>query len=309
MTKVKFTVSSNDNIHTLAGVLYLPKGKAKGFFHIVHGMTEHIGRYDRFMRDMAEEGYICFGYDNLGHGYTAKNERDLGYIAKSKGDDLLCRDVKTFADAVISKYSTEYGNLPYYLMGHSMGSFITRLTVEKYIKPYKYIIMGTGGKNSAAGAGLLVIALIKLFKGERHISPLVDKLAFGKYNERFGGGSDADPSPWLTNDEAERKKYYADSFCTFKFTLSAMGDLIRMNKNSNRSAWYKNIAKDMPILLLSGDMDPVGNYGKGVKQVCDNLIKNGCDARCVLYKNARHEILNDSTYSNVKKDILDFFND
>ncbi len=306
--KKEYQVRSSDGIHTLSGVVYLPEGVAKGFFQIVHGMTEHIGRYDRLMQDLSAQGYICFGYDHLGHGNTARDDSELGFIAHKGGDDLMARDVKAFSNAVIAEYAPKYeAKLPYFLMGHSMGSFVTRMAVEKYVKPDKYIIMGTGGKNGAAGAGLALIALIKLFKGERHISPFIDKMAFGSYNKRFGGGSETDPSPWLTRDEEARKKYYADRFCTFKFTVSAMGDLIRVMKNANRSAWYQNLPHDCPILLLSGDNDPVGNYGKGVRQVYEGLLKQGIDAKCILYPDARHEILNDSTYEEVKNDILAFF--
>ncbi len=299
--KTEFRVSSSDGIHTLAGVVYLPAGEARGYFHIVHGMTEHIARYDRLMTAMAEAGYITFGYDHLGHGRTARDESELGYIAPKGGDELLCRDVKVFSDAIMATY----GPLPYYLMGHSMGSFVTRLAVEKYVKPERYIIMGTGGRNPAAGAGLALIALLKLFRGDRHISPLIYRLAFGSYNKRFGGGSDADPSPWLTRDDAEREKYYQDPFCTFKFTLSAMGDLIRLMKNANRGAWYRSMP-EIPMLLLSGEEDPVGSYGRGVRQVCDGLRKRGHTVHCILYPGARHEILNDTTYEETLADILAF---
>lgn len=302
--KKEFSVLSSDGVHTLRGVVYEPQGEARGFFHIVHGMTEHIARYDRIMEDMAAEGYICFGYDHLGHGYTARDESELGYIAKKGGYDLLCRDVKVFSDAVIAAYNGQA--LPYYLMGHSMGSFITRLAAEKYVKPQKYIIMGTGGRNPLAGAGLAVIGVIKAVKGDHHISDLVQNLAFGSYNDRFGGGTPEDPSPWLTRDTAVREKYYADPFCTFRFTVSAMGDLIRLNKLSNRKGWYEKMPRELPILLLSGSMDPVGDYGKGVTQVCEDLQKTGHNARCILYPDARHEILNDDTYEQVRSDILAF---
>jgi alpha-beta hydrolase superfamily lysophospholipase len=287
-------------------VVYLPDGEPKGLLHIVHGMTEHIGRYDKFMSEMAEQGYICFGYDNLGHGYTADEKGDFGYIAKKGGHDLLAKDVKVFSDVVKSQYGVSGKALPYYLMGHSMGSFITRYAVTKYVKPDKYIIMGTGGKNSASGLGLAVIAMIKLFRGGGHVSPFVDKLAFGSYNKRFGGGKADDSSPWLTNDKAEREKYYADRFCTFKFTLSAMGDLIRLNKITNTNKWYKGVPKNLPILIVSGDNDPVGNYGKGILFVAEKLKKNGKNVKHNLYKGARHEILNDFTYDDVKNDIIKF---
>ncbi len=307
MEKKQFSVRSSDNIHDLQGVVYLPKGKAKGFLHIVHGMTEHIGRYDRFMSEMTEEGYICFGYDHLGHGYTAANDGELGYIAKKEGDDLLARDVKVFSDAVISAYKSEDGEiLPYYLLGHSMGSFVTRVAVSEYLTPDKYVIMGTAGKNSAADAGLALIAIVKLFCSDHHFSPLIDNIAFGSYNKRFGGGTADDPSPWLTSDEEVRKRYYADKFCTFKFTVSAMGDLIRLIKRSNSKRWYEKMPKTLPILLVSGEEDPVGNYGKGVKEVHEGLLKCGCNAQCIIYPKARHEILNDFTYEKVKEDVLLF---
>ncbi len=308
MKKVEFGVLSSDKVHTLSGVVYLPECEPKGFFHVVHGMTEHIGRYDRFMTDMAEEGYICFGYDNLGHGNTANDKSELGYIAKKDGHELLARDVKLFSDEVRGKYEDGEKKLPYYLMGHSMGSFITRLALEKYVKPAKYIIMGTGGRNPAAGVGLALISLIKLFYGDRHISKFVDKLAFGSYNKRFGGGTKDNPSPWLTSDISIREKYFVDSFCSFKFTISAMGDLIRLNKITNRGAWFKNIPKDIPILLVSGENDPVGDYGKGIVQVHKGLKKQGVDAKYILYPDGRHEILNDTTYEQTKNDILSFIN-
>ncbi|MBR3878948.1 MAG: alpha/beta hydrolase [Clostridia bacterium] len=301
VTVKKISVPSSDGIHNLVGVVYLPDSQIKGIYHIVHGMTEHIGRYKRIMTDLADKGYICVGYDNLGHGYTAKDKSELGYIADNDGWDLLSRDVALFAAAVKKEYGED---LPYYLMGHSMGSFIVRLSAERYFVPDKLIIMGTGGPNPAAGAGLTVIALIKLLYGRRHISKLVDKLAFGSYNKKFTDTSQK--GSWLTTDLEVRKKYWEDDFCTFKFTVSAMGDLIKLMKNSNRNAWFKNVSSSLPILLLSGENDPVGNYGEGISYVTQKLKRNGKNAECVLYKGARHEILNDFTYTEVLNDIVKF---
>ncbi len=304
IVKNQFTVLSSDQVHKLSGVVFLPEGERKGFFHIVHGMTEHIGRYEKFMRDMAANGYVCFGYDNLGHGNTANDDSELGYIAKKDGWELLIKDVKTYSDAVFAEYVR--GELPYILMGHSMGSFIVRLAAAKCVKPDKLVIMGTGGSNPAADAGLAVIAATKAIFGEKHFSKLVDNLAFGSYNKRFGGGSKDDPKPWLTNDAEVRKQYYSDKYCSFNFTVSAMGDLIKLTKYSNSDDWYESIPADLPVLLVAGEDDPVGNYGKGVLEVCDKLKKAGVSAECVLYKGARHEILNDFTYEDVKSDILKF---
>jgi len=306
IVKREYKILSSDGIHKLAGVVYLPEGEVRGFFHIVHGMTEHITRYDRIMTDLSSVGYICFGYDNLGHGKTVNDNSELGYIAKKDGFDLLCRDVKVFSDAVMSEYKETYGELPYILMGHSMGSFIVRLATEKYVKPDRLIVMGTGGANPAAGAGIALIGLIKLFKGDRHISTFIDNIAFGSYNNKFKNDADANPKSWLTTNQEIRNKYLEDGYCTFKFTVSAMADLMRLLKDSNRAAWFKNMPTDLPVLLVSGEDDPVGNYGKGVLEVEEKLKKQGKSARAIIYKGARHEILNDFTYEDVKKDIIGF---
>ncbi len=298
----KIGVPSSDGIHTLAGVLYIPCGDIKGIFHIVHGMTEHIGRYSRIMSEIAEEGYLCIGYDNLGHGYTAQDISELGFIAPKKGWELLAKDVKIFSDTIREEYGNE---LPYYLMGHSMGSFIVRLASERFVSPDKLIVMGTGGPNPAANMGLAVIATIKLFRGQKYISKLVDDLAFGSYNKRFTD-NDENNLAWLSVDKEVRRRYRADGFCTFKFTVSAMGDLIRLIKYTNKSAWFKNIPNNLPILLVSGEDDPVGDYGKGVECVSQRLKKVGKNVKHILYKGARHEILNDFTYNDVKSDILNF---
>jgi alpha-beta hydrolase superfamily lysophospholipase len=148
--------------------------------------------------------------------------------------------------------------------------------------------------------------MIKRLKGERHISTLIDNIAFGSYNKRFGGDDPADPKLWLTNDAEIRKIYYADTYCMFKFSVSAMGDLIALIKHTNSKKWFENISDKLPILLVSGIDDPVGDYGKGVKKVEKSLKARGKNVTLKLYEGARHEILNDFTYESVRNDILKF---
>ncbi len=293
-------VMSSDKKHMLYGRVYLPDEKATAFFHVVHGMTEHIKRYDFLMRKMAENGYICFGYDHLGHGESVDSSDELGFIAHENGWDYLCLDVKVFSDAVRKEYG---GNLPYYLMGHSMGSFIVRSTIEKYVSADKLIIMGTGGYNPFSGIGLFATRIVKKICGEKYISKTIDKMAFGSFNSHFEGDNEY---CWLTKDENMQKLYAADPLCTFKFSVSAMEDLIKLNRFCNRSAWFKNIPKNMPILMLSGKDDPVGDYGRGVGKVYERLIKNGANVRIKLYENCRHEILNDTCRAEVVRDIKSF---
>lgn len=305
--KQEFRVLSTDGIHNLASVAFLPEGQPVGFFQVVHGMTEYIGRYERFMTEMAERGWICFGHDHLGHGYTVNDASELGFIAHEGGADLLQRDVGRVAEAVIKHYTPVGKQLPYVLMGHSMGSFVVRLATEKrYVSPNRLIVMGTGGPNPVAGIGLVLIKIIKALRGERHISKLLDNVAFGSYNDAWGGGTEIDTDPWLTSLQSVRMRYYNDPLCTFQFTASAMGDLVTLTKEANRKEWFTNMPKDIPVLLVAGQMDPVGDFSEGVMKVHEGLIKAGVRSEAKIYENARHEILNDISYNDVVRDILAF---
>ena len=294
-------VMSSDKKHMLKGKLYIPEGKAKGLFHVVHGMTEYIGRYDGFMRALAEEGYITFGYDHLGHGMTAADDSELGFIAHKDGWERLVDDVFVFGNSIKKAMGDD---LPFILMGHSMGSFIVRLCAVKYNHYDKLIIMGTGGPNPAAGAGIAVTSLLKKLKGERGYSGLVYNMAFGTYNQRFK--DENDQYAWLSIDKGNRDRYRADKYCTFLFTISAMQDLIRLNKGSNEKAWFASLDKAKPVLLTSGSEDPVGEYGKGVRKVYDLLKAQGVNVALKLYDGYRHEILNDGCRDQVIADIKSF---
>ena len=302
-TVKEFTTASTDNIHTLKGKIYLPQGEIKGHFHIVHGMTEYIDRYEWFMQKIAQVGYLCYGFDNLGHGYTANSDSELGFIASNDGYKLLVEDVIKFHNAVNEEYKSDN----YILMGHSMGSFIVRLAAEKYgdiIK--KLIVCGTGGPMAIAPVGLALVMLIKKIYGEKHCSAFLDKLIFGAYNIGFEGISKYD---WLTKDRAIIEKYAKDKFCTFKFTASALEDLLKLTILSNRERWFTNLRKDLPMLLVSGDKDPVGNKGRGVKKVFKKLLASEIkDVNMYLYPDCRHEILNDSCKTEVFSDIIEFIN-
>ncbi len=299
--KTVLSVPSSDGRHTLAGVAFVPD-EPIGILHVVHGMAEHIGRYEGFMRSMAESGFIACGYDNLGHGKTA-GEGEFGFIAEKNGFDFLARDVAAFSE----KVKSDFPGLPYNLMGHSMGSFIVRLACERSVKPERLIVMGTGGKNPLAGVGLALIGLESRIFGKRHVSAFVDRMTFGSYNRTFEKIGERDELSWLTKDSAEREKYRCDPACGFKFTLGAMGDLVTLNRLVNRGEWFRAMGEaKVPILLLSGEDDPVGGYGSGVRQVYAGLKEAGVAVEMKLYPGGRHEILNDDVRGDVAEVIRGF---
>ena len=304
MAYIEKKVLSSDGYHRLAGRVFLPKGEIRGIFQVAHGMTEHLGRYERFMERLAEEGYLACGYDHIGHGNTATSEEELGYFAKKNGWRLLCRDIATFAEAIRNEYGK---NLPYILMGHSMGSFIARLAARHYCRPDALIVMGTAGPNPASGMGIALSSALCALSGERKRAGFLRSLAFGSYNKRFADENDS--KSWLTKDEEIRRIYKEDAFCNFYFTNSGMRDLMTLLHKSNSTDWFTKIDKSLPILLVSGADDPVGGFGKGVKAVYNKLKSAGANVTLKLYKECRHEILNDTCRDEVITDILVFIKD
>lgn len=300
--EVQFTeVPSSDGIHTLKGVIYRPEGNARGLLHVVHGMTEHIGRYNAFMQKTAEAGYFTFGYDHLGHGKTARNQTELGYFAEKDGWKILAADVARFRTAMEKRFGA---SLPYYLLGHSMGSFVVRCSCALYRMPDKLIIMGTGGPHAATAPGIAFLKALKASHGGKYVSEQVRQMTFGNYNDRFA--EEKDNNAWLTKDKAVREAYSHDPLCDFTFTVSAMEDLLHLNAFANSNRFFHAMAGKTPVLLVSGADDPVGNYGRGVEKVYQKLCRAGADARLKLYGNCRHEILNDTCRAEVTADILAF---
>lgn len=295
-------VPSTDGIHTLRGLVYVPE-HPKGILQISHGMVEHIARYDAFMTFIAENGYIVCGNDHLGHGKTANDASELGFIAEKDGHLLLCEDIYAFGQAI----RKDYPGLKHILMGHSMGSFIVRNTVVTHPDACDaLIIMGTGGPNPISGIGIALTVIIQKLFGAKHISKLIHFAAFGSYNKRIGKGN---PMAWLSRDPEELRKHDEDPFCMFPFTVCAMGDLIRLQDIANRKEWFANIRKNLSILIVSGGEDPVGNYGKGVETVYRSLIAEGVtDVIRKVYPDMRHEILNEFDRETVFRDILSFLN-
>ena len=296
ISNVRFT--SADGKSRVHGWVYAPQGEIVGLLQITHGMCEYIGRYRWFMEAMAEQGFVVFGHDHIGHGDSSQPE-EYGFFGEKDGWKHLVADVQKMSLIVREKYP----NLPLYLFGHSMGSFVARLYLQKYGNEIDgAILSGTCGPNPMAKAGITAASAVIKLKGPLHRCGILRKMAFSGYNSKYK--PQRTTHDWLTRDEAVVDTYLNDPKCNFCFTACGFRDLFTMVSKCNSREWFASLPKDLPILLISGDMDPVGGYGKGIEKVVENLLMNGMgDVSLCLYPEARHELLNESNKEEVLADV------
>lgn len=272
----------------------------KGIIQIIHGMQEHINRYNEFAEFLAEKGYIVYGHDQLGHG-NSKTDKDEGFFDKKDGYLRLVDDVHILQKQI----RQEYPSLPYIMLGHSMGSLILRIYLTIYDDNIdKAILMGTSGREKNLRSGLILAKLIKIFRGEKYKSKKLYELVQGSFNKQFKNANNN--LEWITSNIEKQGEYKNDSKCGIRFTTSAYVDLLKMNIYLNIK---DNIAKtkNIPLLFISGDYDPVGENGEGIYRVYNKLRKEGKTQVYVkLYRDARHEILNEPVKLDVYYYIIDW---
>ena len=248
--------------------------KYRGVVQLVHGMTEHIGEYEEFAKMIADNGYIVVGHDQLGHGKTAKSENELGYFGDKDGWGKLVSDVHILQNMI----SKEYPKLPYFIFAHSMGSLVVRTYLTKYKDNLAGVILsGTSGQKLRLLLGQILTKIIMMFKGEYYRSELLEYLVTGSFNDKY--------NPNHIKEECN------DPRCGFNFTTNGYLNLL---KGTYYLSKQKNINKtiDIPILLISGDKDPVGEMSKGVIRVANMLQKAGLkDVKLRLFKDEGHEVV------------------
>lgn len=305
-TKKTYSFPSTSGLCDIFAWGYFPDDSVsvKGVIQIAHGMAEHHERYEDFIHYLNENGYAVFINDHLGHGKSVANDEELGFFGKHAGYIHLVEDMKELTD--IAK--RECPELPFILFGHSMGSMLARLYTERYGSELQAAIYcGTAGSNPAAQPGIAIVKAIKSLKGDHFRSKFIDKLAFGSYNKKIK--PQRTPFDWLTSDDAVVDQYIADPYCGFLFTTCGYQDLMELIVVINRADWYTAVPENLPIYLVAGDADPVGNYGKGIKEVYQGLIDSKHnDVVMKLFTGDRHEILNEKNKKEVYKSILDWIN-
>ncbi len=273
-----------------------------GIIQLAHGMCEYVQRYDAWARRFCEAGYIFCGNDHLGHGHTALDAEELGFTAARGGADYLVEDLHTMTALV----RNEYPELPLVLYGHSMGSFAARVYLTRYGDDVDVaIISGTAGAGQPTGLAKGLTHMIAATKGDHHRSRFLTSLAFGSYNKKF---KEEDSShSWLTREPEVRAAYGKDALSRFVFTAAGYDTLFTLLGEVSKRDWAEKVPKTLPVMLLSGDMDPVGNYGKGVRQVYDRMTRAGCEHVVLkLYEGGRHEMHNETNRDEVFGDIMTF---
>lgn len=306
ITTDKITYPSCDGINTVFGFAVYPENP-KIILQIAHGIAEHSARYFEFAKALAQRGIAVFAEDHLGHGETANAKEKLGWFAKENGWQKVITDILTLKQIAKEKFP----NTPYVLMGHSMGSFLARhIAILKSNEIDALVLSGTGNQSPP------VIALGKVaakFEGLRlgsanKGSELINSLAFSAYNKKFAPNKT--PYDWLSNDLAEVEKYVLDEKCGFLPTPSIFYDMLTGLSVIGKKCEVKKVKKDLPILIFSGDKDPVGAMGKGVKTVYELYKKAGLEKVTLkLYEGGRHELLNDSYKDEVITDLLNWLDE
>lgn len=300
----EITYLSADKKSTIHAVIWRPEGEACGVVQIIHGMCEYIERYAPFAQFLTGKGYIVCGEDHAGHGKSASGDDNLGYFNDERSLEMVLADIRFLHQRV--KKETE--GLPYFILGHSMGSFFCRNYIAKYGAELSgAVVMGTGNKGKLLlSTALCLTRMNAAFKGWDNRSKFIDSLAFGAYNKRFKDENSS--HSWLSVDKNNVNVYEADKFCTFRFTDNGFYILFSAIKGACAGKTIKAVPKNLPVYFVAGDSDPVGDYGKGVRKAYVNLKKAGVHRVDIkLYKGARHEILNDFCKDEVQADLLDFF--
>lgn len=289
--------------------------KPRGIVQISHGMCEYIARYEDFAHYLNDLGFIVCGNDHLGHGYTAlmndcnynaapsspEMSVELGWIAPEKGWTKCVKDLHRLT--VIMK--KKYPGVPYFMIGHSMGSFFARAYANKFGDELDGIVItGTSSGISMDIHLLNYLDVIELAKGDRYRLNLTTKMFFGDHGLYNFKIEDRESSyDWLSRDKEIVSAFEADPFCNFVFTVNGYKNMIESMVFVNRDEWFEGYPKNLPTYILSGSKDAIGDYGRGALKVYNKLRLYDCSVEMKLYKGARHELINETNKAEVYEDI------
>ena len=298
----EFQIGSKADGLLLSGMMVVPEDRPHGVVQIVHGMCEHKERYLDFMKFLANEGWIAVIHDNRGHGKSVKKQEDLGYFYEG-GYRALVEDIEQ-----VRAYVEEglYEELPYVLLGHSMGSLAVRCYLQKYDDRIdKLVVIGSPSKPPMLKTGIRLAKTVIKLRGEKAHSKLLDRLAMGTFDKPFK--SEKQPGSWICSDPAVVKEYIEDPGCGFSFTASGYLNLFELIRQTYTGKLCEVKNRDLPILFLSGREDPCHYGPKCFGKTVHFMKKRGYkNVKAGLYAGMRHEVLNERNKRRVYHDILDW---
>ena len=302
MVTSNFTFLSNDRKTKIHAVKWGGEN-VRAVLQIAHGMTEFIERYNIFAEFLVERGYVVVGHDHIGHGESVESEKNWGFFYEENPSNILVEDMHKLRLLM----QEEYPQVPYFMLGHNMGSFLLR----KYLGKYDVdgaILMGTGFvPQKKTARALKLTSLIGRIRGKHYRSKMIKNLVFGGSFKAFDITGKRPNKNWLTKDTDTVKAYYNEPKCTFDFTVNGYIGLFEAVHDACNQAYVNQYTKDLPILLVSGKNDPVGDMGAGVMKTYHMLETAGLsDITYKLYENDRHELLHETDKEVIFKDLYDW---
>lgn len=281
------------------------KSKPIAVVQIIHGMAEHAARYDDFANFLVKNNIAVYANDHRGHGLTAGTVENTGFFAERNGWEIATENVYQLTESI----KNDFPDISVFLLGHSMGSLIARTYIAKYPDAVNGVILSGTSYNPSLllGFGKLVANIQCMFAGKKHRSKLLDTLSFGKFNDKFKPARTK--FDWLSRDEKQVDNYVNDPYCGFICTTSFYKDLFNGILNIQKRSTFEKYKKDLPLFLISGEMDAVGNFTEGVKKVYNMFKSSGInDIEIKFYSAGRHEILNEINNKEVYIDVLNWLN-
>jgi len=306
MKREEFYFDSRNGEDKIRAVRYTPENATvRCVVQIVHGMAEHVDRYEAFAEALTEQGFLVTAQDHLGHGKSVAEGGTYGYFCEQDPATVLVRDVHRLKKITQSLYP----GVPYIIIGHSMGSYILRSYICRYGSGINgAIMMGTGMSSKAlVKFAKLLAGVQKLFCGSHHVAKGMHKMLFRNYNCRIANPrSEVD---WLTQDEACVDKYLADPLCGFTFTVNGFATIFELMDRIGNKKNLNKIPKELPIYILYGGNDPVGEYGSGVQIVYRHLHQAGLtNLQMKIFRTDRHELINEPDRQMIIEDICNWIN-
>ena len=298
-----FSFLSSDNATRIHAMCWEPEGEVKAVLQIAHGMVEYIKRYDAFAAYLSEKGYYVVGHDHLGHGQSVQGKEYYGFFHETKGNEYVIGDIHKLRKMTMKTYP----DVPYFMLGHSMGSFLLRQYLSMCGDGLAgAVIMGTGNISAPLlKAGKTVCRSLAAVKGWKHRSSFVNNMGLGGYNKHFEPSEST--KDWVTSDDEIRAAYEKDPLCNFIFTVNGYYHMFRGMEVLSKADTMEKIPKELPVLFISGEQDPVGEFGKSVELIYNKYKNAGMqDVDIKLYPEGRHEVLNERNRAEVYEDLYNW---